>query len=101
MTRRGTLPITRGQIWALNKLLTRYTTADDVKRCIVVELTGVNIENLSDLSQSDWAKIRDMAYENWSDGDWTLSRKFGAKVASIVEKYNKEVLGQLPLFGDD
>lgn len=90
--------ITDGQKLALVKLCGKVTTDSAGRHYILSKLTNRTIEHTSDLMLNEWRTIRDEAYPDWPQNDWSLSDKFLSKLRLCYEEYETEVIGQGKLF---
>ena len=91
-------PITDGQKFALIKLCSQFTKLRSGRLYLLSELTGRDIKTTSELLLSEWRKIRDEAYSNWHNDDWYMNDEFKMKCKTILDVFEKEVLGQRSLF---
>lgn len=90
--------ITDGQKLALVKLCGNVTSDSAGRHYILSKLTGRDIKHTSDLLLNEWRTIRDEAYPDWPNGDWSISESFHRKLWSIYVEYETEIIGQGKLF---
>jgi hypothetical protein len=91
-------PINDGQRFALNKLVNQFADCREARLYVLSALTGRPLASSSAVTVGEWRRIRDEAYPNWPDDDWTVAEAFAAKVFALVNRYREEVCGQLRLF---
>lgn len=90
--------MTDGQKFALIKLCGNYAKDRGQRLYLLSQLLGRTINTSNDCTQEDWRKIRNEAYQNWSNDDWSVCEPFIAKSQTICAKYEEEVMGQARLF---
>ena len=86
--------ITDGQKFALVKLCSQFTKLRQGRLYLLTELIGRQIVSTSDVLIGEWRKIRDEAYPNWSDDNWSVCDEFTSKCQTIISDFEKEILGQ-------
>lgn len=91
--------ITDGQMFALNKLIERFTGKDrEARLWVISKLIDREIESTADLWLAEWQTIRNWAYPDWVNDNWEVSEQFASECAVLVLRFNEEVRGQLRLF---
>lgn len=91
--------ITHGQLVNLRILLKRVDAVNDEAQIFVMRrYIGHDLEYLGDLTYGDWQTIRDDAYPNWKDWDWTPGDTFLHKLRALMDEYRETVLGQKRLW---
>lgn len=91
-------PIKDGQKLALIKLCQRFTKSRHCRLWILSKLLNKQVVSTGELFLSDWRQIRNEAYPNWHNDDWTISDEFISKGRKLQREYESEVLGQKDLF---
>ena len=94
------MAITDGQKLALIKLCQNFARPRKWRLYFLSKLLAKEVESTSELSVEDWRTVRNMAYPNWPDNDWTIGDGFLIEGYTLYAKYEKEVLGQMSLFGE-
>ena len=94
--------ITGGQIQSWKSAISEIQALSrkDVPAMLYItgRLIGRELEALGDLTKAEWIELRDQAYPNWQDDDWTVSPDFRVQIAEIYDEYRETVLGQKRLF---
>lgn len=92
------MKIKDGQRLALYRLLKRYTDTAHGMLFLVSRMTGRTVRSLGDLSVKEWQEIRNEAFPNWVEDDWTVSEDFDDRCHALHRQYLEEKLGQKALF---
>lgn len=92
------MQIRDGQKLALIKLCQRFTKSRHCRLWMLSKLLNKEVNSTDELYLSDWRQIRNQAYPNWPNDDWTISEEFMAEGWRLERAYEKEVLGQQDLF---
>lgn len=93
------MQIKPGQKLVLIKLCQRIIGDDrEARLYLISHLLDKEVESFNNLTVSDWQRIRDKAFPNWPDNDWTISKEFDAEALQIARQYQIEILGQLLMF---
>ena len=91
------MKIKDGQKFALLRLCQKYIKGRNGRLFLVGKILKKEIQSFDDLSITDWQIIRNFAYDNWSNDDWTISNKFANLAMQISDEYEIS-LGQGMLF---
>jgi hypothetical protein len=75
-----------------------FTNRRDCRLWILSELLGKNVLSANYLSLQDWRKIRNEAYPNWTNNEWTIGDSFSKKINVLCNQFEEQVLGQKKLF---
>ena len=94
------VPIQKGQRFALNKLMGKFSDSRDMRLWLVNHLLrhGRTITSTSELTVLEWRQIRDRAYPNWEADDWTVGDAFIVHMHTLAQEYKENALGQKRLF---
>jgi hypothetical protein len=90
--------ITDGQKLALVRLVGNVTDIAAARYYILSKMVDRNIEHTSELTLEEWRLIRNEAYPNWYNDDWSISDKFLSKLQVFYDIYETEIMGQKKLF---
>lgn len=90
--------ITDGQRFAMLKLFGYFAPDRNARLWILSQIFNREIKSISELTLNEWHQIRDRAYLNWADGDWTVSEEFIKDGHRRFEEYEEKILGQEKLF---
>ena len=88
----------KGQKTALLMLCDHYTKSKPERLYLLSKLLDRRIESMDDLNVSDWEKIRDEAYPDWTENKWEISIDFSSRCRTAMSRYDVDELGQLTLF---
>jgi hypothetical protein len=86
-----------GQLVAVRRLVGDVVKDKPGQLYVVSQLVGRNLRTLADLTAAEWRMIRNDAYPNWKDDDWTVSAAFKAKLTGLRNDY-LESMGQMRMF---
>ena len=81
---------------ALRKLI--GDVSRDKRLWIASQLIGRTIGSFDDLTLQDWRKVRNAAYPDWPQNDWTVGDAFRRELAHLGSQYDETVTGQMRLF---
>ena len=92
------LLLSKGQLWAVVKLCKEATGYDghNERVALLSGLTGRQVCSSKEITLAEWRRIRDAAYPNWPENDWTMSQQFRARAQAIMRQFLED-LGQLQL----
>jgi len=87
--------ISKGQIYALNKLINSLIKDEDreLRLYVISKILGRDIDSTKNLTFDDWELIRDRAYDDWWNNNWEPTESFKDTVSFWEDKYLKEVKG--------
>ena len=91
------MQIKEGQRFALIKLCQNYIKSRNGRLFLVSKILDKEVKSFSELSIDDWQLIRNLAYENWYQDDWTIDTRFANLAYKYAEEYELS-LGQGTLF---
>ena len=91
--------ISGGQRFSLNKLLSGYAKARADRLYLLSTIIGRAVGSSSHVTLAEWRKLRDEAWPEWTNNNWTPGEAFDKKARAIMREYEVDVLGQreLPL----
>lgn len=93
------MQIAHGQLINLRILLKRVDANTEEQQLFVMSrYIGRELDSLTDLTYGDWQALRDNAYPNWKDWDWTPDLQFINKLRVFMDEYRETVLGQKRMF---
>jgi hypothetical protein len=92
------LSLSKGQLWAVVKLCKEATGFDghNERVALLSGLAGRQVSSSKEITLAEWRRIRDAAYPNWPENDWTMAAAFKAKAQGILRQFLED-LGQLQL----
>ena len=90
--------INEGQRFAVIKLFGHFASDRNARLWILSQMFGREIKSTNELTLNEWRQIRDKAYLNWVNSDWTVSDEFIKDGHRRFEEYEEKVLGQKKLF---
>ena len=86
-----------GQLLSLRRLVSGVTQDKPGQLFIVRKLIDREVQSLAQLTQTEWRSIRNEAFPNWRDDNWTPDPMFIIKLHGLRGQY-LESIGQLRLF---
>lgn len=92
----------KGQLFALRRLLDevlrgRKLDTDQTRLWILSQYLEENFASMAQVKRGHWRIVRDAAYPNWPDDDWTMDLTFRNRIASLANRYEEEVNSQMRL----